>query len=146
MISHYADENSSKEEVAGVQNSNGGNIKSPKFDEEPDNEQDSSDVYVADRSFALDKSPNQEGALANEKGPGGVAGLGEGTPKVCLLVTYWGLLIRYIFHFVGCSHIPVCIFQQSERSADMFSDDMFGDSPAKVRKAVSFNLPFYNSL
>ncbi|KAF3321024.1 serine/threonine-protein kinase prpf4B-like protein [Carex littledalei] len=98
------DENSSKEEVAGVQNSNGGNIKSPKFDEEPDNEQDSSDVYVADRSFALDKSPNQEGALANEKGPGGVAGLGEGTPK-------------------------------SERSADMFSDDMFGDSPAKVRKA-----------
>lgn len=68
-------------------------MKSPIFDEEPDNEHDSSDLYIADRSFALDKSPNQEGALANEKAPGGVAGLGEGTPKVyIILITYWGSL------------------------------------------------------
>jgi hypothetical protein len=87
LISHYADQNASKEEIAQVQTSNGGN-RSPIFDEDPDNERDSSDLYVSDRSFVLDKSSNRGGALANEKAPGGVAGLGEGTPEVyTILIT-----------------------------------------------------------
>ncbi|KAJ3697707.1 hypothetical protein LUZ61_001412 [Rhynchospora tenuis] len=102
------EKNASKEEVTEVQESTGGNATSPIFDEEPDNENDSSDVDAANQSFALDKSPNQEGALAKEKALGGAAGLGEGTPK-------------------------------SERSADMFCDDIFGDSPAKVRKVDKVN-------
>jgi hypothetical protein len=111
LVSHCAEQNASKEEAAQVQDSNGGNLRSPKFDEEPDNERDSSELYVSDRSFALDKSPNQDGALANEKAPGAVAGLGEGTPKVYfILITYWCSLTICLY-FNCCSHSPFCVFQ-----------------------------------
>lgn len=63
---------------------------------------DSSDFYVADSSFAVGKSPLQNGTSVFERNLG-AGGLGDGTPK-------------------------------SERSADMFCDDIFGDSPAGVRK------------
>ncbi|XP_077236138.1 uncharacterized protein LOC143877796 [Tasmannia lanceolata] len=67
-----------------------------------ENRHDSTDVYVADSSFSVGKSPPQNGTAAIEKNPG-AGGLGDGTPK-------------------------------SERSADMFCDDIFGESPAGVRK------------
>ncbi|KAJ3672899.1 hypothetical protein LUZ60_006273 [Juncus effusus] len=85
-----------------VKNENGAEVKSPIF--EDNTEQDSSDGDGgADKAFALDKSPAQHTGLANEKAPGGAAGLGEGSPK-------------------------------SERSVDMFCDDIFGETPVKVGK------------
>ncbi|KAI3453012.1 hypothetical protein Pfo_009675 [Paulownia fortunei] len=60
------------------------------------------DIYDAESSFSVGKSPAQNGLSAIER-PNGTGGLGEGTPK-------------------------------SERSVDMFCDDIFGESPAGVRK------------
>ncbi|KAJ6849312.1 serine/threonine-protein kinase prpf4B isoform X1 [Iris pallida] len=65
--------------------------------------QDSSDVYVAEPSFTVGKSPMKNGTSSPDA-RAGVGGLGEGSPK-------------------------------SERSADMFCDDIFGESPVGVRKA-----------
>ncbi|THU64333.1 hypothetical protein C4D60_Mb01t25370 [Musa balbisiana] len=70
--------------------------------EELENVHHSGDVYDADLSFTVGKSPMQEGDLTTKK-MNNVGGLGEGTPK-------------------------------SERSADMFSDDIFGESPVGVCK------------
>ncbi|KAM0936997.1 putative protein kinase CMGC-DYRK-PRP4 family [Dioscorea sansibarensis] len=68
-----------------------------------ENRHDSSDLYSAEPSFALGKSPVQNGKHTVENSA--VAhGLGEGTPK-------------------------------SERSEDMFCDDIFGESPTGVRKS-----------
>ncbi|KAH7652902.1 Non-specific serine/threonine protein kinase protein [Dioscorea alata] len=64
---------------------------------------DPSDLYIAEPSFALGKSPVQNGKSTVDNSA--VAhGLGEGTPK-------------------------------SERSEDMFCDDIFGESPTGVRKS-----------
>ncbi|KAL2546389.1 serine/threonine-protein kinase prpf4B-like [Forsythia ovata] len=70
--------------------------------ENVDGQAEGADVYVADPSFSVGKSPSQNGLSALER-PTGTGGLGEGTPK-------------------------------SERSDDMFCDDIFGESPAGVRK------------
>ncbi|KAM7484541.1 hypothetical protein LguiA_000550 [Lonicera macranthoides] len=63
---------------------------------------DDQEIYIAETSFSVGKSPPLNGLSAFEKSSG-TGGLGEGTPK-------------------------------SERSDDMFRDDIFGDSPAGVRK------------
>ncbi|CAI9785362.1 unnamed protein product [Fraxinus pennsylvanica] len=70
--------------------------------ENVDGQAESADVYIADPSFSVGKSPSQNGLSALER-PTGIGGLGEGTPK-------------------------------SERSDDMFCDDIFGESPAGARK------------
>ncbi|KAH6815058.1 Protein kinase superfamily protein [Perilla frutescens var. frutescens] len=70
--------------------------------EKSDNQVEGADVYVPEPSFAVGKSPSQNG-LSTIEIPTGTGELGEGTPK-------------------------------SERSDDMFRDDIFGESPAGVRK------------
>ncbi|KAL8470602.1 hypothetical protein ACS0TY_033236 [Phlomoides rotata] len=71
--------------------------------DQSDNQVEGADVYVPEQSFAVGKSPSQNGLSADQIPPG-TGGLGEGTPK-------------------------------SERSEDMFCDDIFGESPAGVRKS-----------
>ncbi|XP_020090646.1 serine/threonine-protein kinase prpf4B isoform X2 [Ananas comosus] len=80
---------------------NDGNANNQACCEELESKRDSSDVYVAEPSFAVGKSPTQNGAPANKMAV--AVGLGQGSPK-------------------------------SERSADMFCDDIFGESPAGVLK------------
>lgn len=46
-----------------------------------DNQVEGADVYVPEPSFAVGKSPSQNG-LSAEQMPPGTGGLGEGTPKV----------------------------------------------------------------
>ncbi|XP_047943642.1 serine/threonine-protein kinase prpf4B-like isoform X2 [Salvia hispanica] len=70
--------------------------------ENSDNQTEGVDDYVPEQSFAVGKSPSQNGVSTVEM-PTGTGGLGEGTPK-------------------------------SERSNDMFCDDIFGESPAGIRK------------
>ncbi|KAL1553552.1 non-specific serine/threonine protein kinase [Salvia divinorum] len=70
--------------------------------ENSDNQTEGADDYVPEPSFAVGKSPSQNG-LSTLEMPTGTGGLGEGTPK-------------------------------SERSNDMFCDDIFGESPAGIRK------------
>ncbi|XP_047965541.1 serine/threonine-protein kinase prp4 [Salvia hispanica] len=71
--------------------------------ENSDNQAEGADDYVPEPSFAVGKSPSQNGLSTVEMATG-TGGLGEGTPK-------------------------------SERSNDMFCDDIFGESPAGARKA-----------
>ncbi|XP_008775093.1 serine/threonine-protein kinase prpf4B-like [Phoenix dactylifera] len=97
-----------KEEKASIDKDKLQELNSIKADkqahyEEPENRHDTSDIYVADLSFSVGKSPTQNGRSVNERTTG-ARELGEGTPK-------------------------------SERSTDMFSDDIFGESPAGVRKS-----------
>ncbi|XP_058079319.1 uncharacterized protein LOC131227532 isoform X2 [Magnolia sinica] len=104
-------EESGREEKASVVDENPEEQSSPPaaansglaVPERLENKHDSSDVYVADPSFIVGKSPLQNGNSAFERSSG-AGGLGDGTPK-------------------------------SERSADMFCDDIFGESPAGVRKS-----------
>ncbi|KAL7196578.1 hypothetical protein ACSBR1_036564 [Camellia fascicularis] len=65
---------------------------------------------VADPSFSIGKSPPQNGIYAFDK-TSGAGGLGEGTPKACSVAKNF-----------------------SDRSDDMFCDDIFGESPAGLRK------------
>ncbi|KAG6410333.1 hypothetical protein SASPL_128391 [Salvia splendens] len=71
--------------------------------ENSDNQTEGVDDYVPELSFAVGKSPSQNG-LSTVEMPTGTGGLREGTPK-------------------------------SERSNDMFCDDIFGESPAGIRKS-----------
>ncbi|CAA3006103.1 serine threonine- kinase prpf4B [Olea europaea subsp. europaea] len=77
-------------------------VASPDMVENVDGTAEGADVYVAEPSFSVGKSPSQKGLSALERSTG-TGGLGEGTPK-------------------------------SERSDDMFCDDIFGESPAGARK------------
>ncbi|KAG9136888.1 hypothetical protein Leryth_020614 [Lithospermum erythrorhizon] len=70
--------------------------------EMPDAQTEGPDIFTIEPSFAIGKSPPQNGLPVLER-VSGTGGLGEGTPK-------------------------------SERSPDMFSDDIFGESPAGIRK------------
>ncbi|XP_077241069.1 protein kinase superfamily protein [Tasmannia lanceolata] len=90
------------------------------------NRHDSTDVYVADSSFSLGKSPPQNGTAAIEKNPG-AGGLGDGTPKSERSAD---MFCDDIF-----GESPAGVRKSSERSADMFCDDIFGESPAGVRKS-----------
>lgn len=60
--------------------------------EVPDGKNDGTDTYDADPSFSVGKSPPQNGLSASERASG-AGGLGEGTPKVCLL----SLKVLYMF-------------------------------------------------
>lgn len=61
---------------------NDGNASNQAFCEELESKRDSSDVYVAEPSFAVGKSPTQNGAPANKMAV--AVGLGQGSPKVCI--------------------------------------------------------------
>lgn len=49
--------------------------------EKSDNQVEGADIYVPEPSFAVGKSPSQNGLSAAQM-PTGTGGLGEGTPKV----------------------------------------------------------------
>jgi serine/threonine-protein kinase PRP4 len=96
---------------------------------------DSSEVFSGEVEFTVGKSPasnkniDSTGALDNERG---VSVLGEGSPKVILFCAI--LLVMYM-KADRQQNLYFLIFQ-SERSADMFCDDIFGESPAAIRKPV----------
>lgn len=48
-----------------------------------DGRTDGADVYVAETSFSVGKSPSQNGIQVASERTSGAAGLGEGSPKVC---------------------------------------------------------------
>lgn len=123
-----------------------------------DGKNDSVDINVSGPLLTVGKSPSQDG-IATLETTSRAAGLGEGTPKVCeffllkdiyflnmFICTCWrdlnlcvSLTICNIIWLLGWySHDAyLCFhFSQSERSDDMFCDDIFGESPAGVRKLV----------
>lgn len=70
--------------------------------EELENVHHSGDVYDADLSFTVGKSPMQEGDLTTKK-MNNVGGLGEGTPKVVFfhpVEVLWSRFIMYILTFL----------------------------------------------
>ncbi|KAI4992599.1 hypothetical protein ZWY2020_057801 [Hordeum vulgare] len=96
-----------RDETVDMKGDNGSNSTD---NEEAENKQGSSDAFVGEAGFSVGKSPAHDAVLAcaealGNEGTTGVSGLGEGTPKVILV-----------------------------RSADMFCDDIFGESPAGFRK------------
>uniref|UniRef100_A0A453JEE0 non-specific serine/threonine protein kinase n=2 Tax=Aegilops tauschii subsp. strangulata TaxID=200361 RepID=A0A453JEE0_AEGTS len=110
----------------------GDNDSNSTDNEEAENKQDSSDAFVGEADFSVGKSPAHDAVLAcaealGNEGTTGVSGLGEGTPKV-ILFSYPATQFIKQKIYVG----PVNF--QSERSADMFCDDIFGESPAGFRK------------
>ena len=112
----------------------GDNDSNSTDNEEAENKQDSSDAFVGEADFSVGKSPAHDAVLAcaealGNEGTTGVSGLGEGTPKV-ILFSYPATQFIKQKIYVG----PVNF--QSERSADMFCDDIFGESPAGFRKLV----------
>lgn len=76
--------------------------------ENSDNQVEGADDYVPESSFAVGKSPSQNG-LSTVEMPTGTGGLGEGTPKVFMLLLvqrsskgFCIVLISRMTLFVGC--------------------------------------------
>jgi serine/threonine-protein kinase PRP4 len=121
-----------RDEAAFLKEDNDG---SSMANEEAENKHDSSEVFSGEVEFTVGKSPGSNnnidsaGALGNESG---ISVLGEGTPKVTVFSAI--LLVLYMKEDMQQN---LCFFiLQSERSADMFCDDIFCESPAAVRKQV----------
>ncbi|XP_062204226.1 uncharacterized protein LOC133906364 [Phragmites australis] len=125
IMAKYRQQHLQKQQVESVPSSNNEEVRAMDRDEtthlkednnsssmandEAENKQDSSEVFIGEADFTVGKSPAHNDILASAGALGdermiGVSGLGEGTPK-------------------------------SERSADMFCDDIFGESPAGIKKS-----------
>lgn len=57
--------------------------------EAPEAKNDGLDIFDAEPSFAVGKSPTQNGSAGSEKIPGTAGGLGEGSPKVCCICSLY---------------------------------------------------------
>lgn len=106
--------NNNNEEVRAVDGDENthlkdGNDSSSAGNEEVENKRDSSEVFVGKTDFALGKSPDRNDSLANAG-----AFSEEGN--------------------IGVSGLGEGS-PKSERSTDMFCDDIFGESPAGIRKS-----------
>ncbi|KAG8366596.1 hypothetical protein BUALT_Bualt17G0096300 [Buddleja alternifolia] len=100
---HEQNENQSQDTVKDQGQSSEQVASADVIPENIDSRVEGTDIFVAEPSFSVGKSPSPSGRSAFERSTGTGGGLGEGTPK-------------------------------SERSDDMFCDDIFGESPAGVRK------------
>ncbi|KAL5995197.1 hypothetical protein ACLOJK_025255 [Asimina triloba] len=123
-----------------------------------DRKPDSSDASVYDPSFTVGKSPLQNGTSGSEKLPD-AQGSGSATPKVC---EFCGLDALFIYASVydpsftvgksplqngtsGSEKLPDAqgsgsATPKDDQLADMFCDDIFGESPAGVRKSLLTSL------
>ena len=95
----------------------------------PDGQGEGSDTNTGNTPFSLGRSPPQNGNSGVEK-TSGTGGLWEVTPKVRFFNCNYDLTYRLF----GYTYVLTILHSEGSNG-----DDIFGESPARLREAVNLN-------